>query len=212
MSVYEDRVFPWLVSKLEGPKLRALIRRVVAGARGEVLEVGFGMGKTLAHYGDGVERLTVVEPSAAMNRRSAPLLASAPFATRVVEARGEALPFADASFDAAVCTLTLCSVQDPGAVLGELRRVLRPGGSLHFLEHVRSEDPAVARVQQLLDPLQRRVGCGCQLTRDTGRSIRDAGFELSAFERRVGAGPRVFRLFPIVFGEARLASHAGERS
>ncbi|MEM1418888.1 MAG: methyltransferase domain-containing protein [Myxococcota bacterium] len=205
MGLYAERVFPWLVSTLEGPKLRALIARVVAGAQGDVLEVGFGMGKTLAHYGDAVRRLTVLEPSEAMNRRTAPLLAAAPFETSVVQARGEAMPFSDDRFDAAVCTLTLCSVDDPAAVLRELTRVLKPGGALHFLEHVRSEDPRVARKQRLLDPLQRRIGCGCELSRDTGGALVRAGFELVAVERKVGAALPLLdlRLFPILFGEAR---------
>ncbi|MEO0321377.1 MAG: methyltransferase domain-containing protein [Myxococcota bacterium] len=201
MGIYEDRVFPWLVTTLEGPKLRALVGRVVAGAQGDVLEIGFGMGKTLPHYGPAVRSLTVVEPSAAMNRRTAPLLAAAPFDTAVIDARGEALPLEDQRFDAAVCTLTLCSVGDPGAVLAELRRVLKPGGTFHFVEHVMSEEPAVAAWQRRLDPLQRRLGCGCELSRDTPRRIREAGFELASLERKVGPTP--FQLVPLVFGVAR---------
>lgn len=205
MGWYADRFFPWLIERLEGPEVHALRERCVAPARGRVVEIGFGTGKTLPHYGDAVDRLAIVEPSAGMNRRTAALLERAPFPTQVEAIRGEALPFEGGTFDSAVCTMTLCSVDDPAAVLGELRRVLKPNGTYHFLEHVLSDDPGIARRQRRFNPIQRRIGCGCNLIRDTETAIRTAGFEIVEIERLVSPGMPGLdpRMYPLILGTAR---------
>ncbi|MGF1512043.1 MAG: class I SAM-dependent methyltransferase [Myxococcota bacterium] len=204
MGWYADHFFPWLIERLEGPEISALRKRCVAPVAGEIIEIGFGTGKTLPFYGRRVTRLTAVEPSRGMNRRTEVLLHSAPFPTELVPHGAEALPFKDASFDAAVCTMTLCTVDDPSAVLREVGRLLRPEGRFHFLEHVQSEDPRLKRRQQRLDPLQRWLGCGCHLTRDTETAIREAGFEIETIEKIILQDMRGFdpRLVPMILGVA----------
>ncbi|MBX3259730.1 MAG: class I SAM-dependent methyltransferase [Labilithrix sp.] len=147
-----------------------------SGAR--VLEIGAGTGANLAFYPRTLERLvlTDADPHMLARLRRRPELGRA----EVARAGADELPFDDASFDAVVSTLVLCSVPDQAATLGEVRRVLRPGGALIFLEHVAAEDaPSRLRWQRRLEPLWSRVAGNCHLTRDTGAAIERAGF---AFE------------------------------
>jgi SAM-dependent methyltransferase len=151
-----------------------------------------------------VTSLTVVEPSAGMNRRAAARLAQSPVPIRSVPGAGECLPFADASFDTVVCCLTLCSVQDVGQVLAEVWRVLKPGGRFLFMEHVLSDDPARQRWQRRLNPIQKLVGVGCNLDRPSAQLVRAAGFTLDPMpapeeERAFGA---MKALTPLVMGAA----------
>ena len=139
-----------------------------------------------------------------MNRKTAALLAQAKFSTEVFAIKGESLVFEDDSFDSAVCTMTLCSVDDPAAVVAEMLRVLKPGGRYCFLEHVISKDASIARRQRFIDPLQAWLGCGCHLTRDTETTIRDAGFAVEQIERLLckdmpGLDPR---MYPLILGRA----------
>ena len=126
MGLYSEIIFPWLLDRaLSHPDIMARRRALVSQAAGEVLEIGFGSGATLAFYDPAkVTSLTVVEPSIGMNRRAAAVLAQSPVPIKSVPGAGEKLPFGDASFDTAVCCLTLCSVKDVGQVLAEVRRVL----------------------------------------------------------------------------------------
>lgn len=206
MGLYSETIFPWLLDKALGhPNIQRRRHALVSGARGEVLEIGFGSGATLPFYDPAsVTSLTVVEPSDGMNRRAAAHLAASPVPIRSVRGAGEKLPFADASFDTVVCCLTLCSVQDVGQVLAEVKRVLKPGGAFLFLEHVLSDDPARQRWQQRLNPIQRVVGVGCNLNRPSAQLVRDAGFQLEPMpvqeeERAFGA---LKTLTPLVMGLA----------
>jgi SAM-dependent methyltransferase len=151
-----------------------------------------------------VTSLTVVEPSDGMNRRAADRLKESPVPVHSVPGAGERLPFVDASFDTVVCCLTLCSVQDVGQVLAEVRRVLKPGGRFLFLEHVLSDDPDRRRWQHRLNPIQKVVGVGCNLNRPSAHLVRDAGFQLEPMpvqeeERAFGA---LKTLTPLVMGAA----------
>lgn len=204
MGWYADSVFPWLIERLEGPEIHALRARAVRPAAGRVLEIGLGTGKTLPYYGASVTHLSVVEPSKGMNRKSARALAEAAFETEVKPIKGEELPFDAGYFDCVVCTMTLCSVDDPDLVLQEMFRVVKPGGHYHFLEHVLSRDPGVARWQHRLDPLQCRIGCGCRLTRDTEASIRRTGWQIQELERVICRDMLGFdlRMFPWIVGDA----------
>jgi len=168
-----------LVAPAERAGLDALRGQLLGELRGTVLEIGAGTGLNLRHY-HGVDRLIALEPDPAMVRRLRRRLAETPEAPAPVEflvAPAERLPLADGSLDAAVSTLTLCSVADPDRVLGEVRRVLRPGAPLVLIEHVRSRAAASAALQSLLTPVQQLFGGGCHLNRDTRAAIRRAGFD-----------------------------------
>jgi len=205
MGIYSERIFPWLLDRALGhPAIDARRAALVGAASGDVLEIGFGSGATLPFYDAGrVKQLTVVEPSDGMNRRAAGRLAASPVPVRSVPGAGEGLPFADASFDTVVTCLTLCSVDDPPQVLAEIRRVLRSGGSFLFLEHVLSDDADRRRWQVRLTPLQKIVGVGCHLDRDTAAMVRAAGFALPPVvqeqERAFGA---LAPLTPLIAGQA----------
>src|SRR5215204_5109667 len=155
-------------------------RRLLAGARGAVLEIGGGTGANLAHYRD-VDRVVVTEPDPFMRRRLDQKLAEARVPLEVSATGAEALPFPDGSFDTVVSTLVLCTVPDQESALEEVRRVLRPGGRLLFIEHVRAAG-STARWQDRLDPLWGRLHGGCHPNRDTVAAIEEAGFEIETFE------------------------------
>jgi ubiquinone/menaquinone biosynthesis C-methylase UbiE len=156
---------------------------LLAHAYGRVLEVGAGTGANLAYYGDGVEELVLAEPSEPMARRLGQKLAAGSRRAEVVPARAEKLPFPDASFDTVVATLVLCSVEDQPRALGEIRRVLRPGGKLLFIEHVRADEPKLARWQDRMNPINRVVADGCNCNRATLDAVGAAGFRVTELVR-----------------------------
>ena len=166
------------VAKVERAGLGELRRKSLADASGRVLEVGSGTGANLPYYGPGVESLTVTEPEPAMLRRLEQRVREQAPKAKVVRAPAEQLPFEDDTFDVAVSTLVLCGVDDQARALGELRRVLRPGGRLIFIEHVRSDKPGLARWQDRLNGLNKFVAC-CDCNRRTLDSIKAQGFEVT---------------------------------
>src|SRR5215203_4586594 len=180
-------------------------RRLLVVARGAVLEIGGGTGANLAHYRD-VDRVVVAEPDPFMRRRLDQKVSDARVPVEVSAARAEELPFPDGSFDTVVSTLVLCTVPDQEAALDEVRRVLRPGGRLLFIEHVRAAGSA-ARWQDRLEPLWRRLLGGCHPNRDTVAAIEEAGFEIEMFESFYPPEP-LSGLIPHVQGSAtvRLAA------
>ena len=166
-------------------------RRLLATARGAVLEIGGGTGLNLRHYTGDVERVVVLEPDAAMRRRMAANVEAAPVPVDVRPQGIDEVELENGSFDTVVCTLVLCTVPDQGGALATIRRAIRPGGYLLFLEHVR--DVGVRkRAQQAFAPVWRRVAAGCHLDRDTVNAIRDAGMTVTDCDRyRVGGLPHV---------------------
>jgi ubiquinone/menaquinone biosynthesis C-methylase UbiE len=166
------------VAKVERAGLGELRQKSLADASGRVLEVGSGTGANLPYYGPGVESLTVTEPEPAMLRRLEQRVREQAPKAKVVRAPAEQLPFEDDAFDVAVSTLVLCGVDDQARALGELRRVLRPGGRLIFIEHVRSDEPGLARWQDRLNGLNKFVAC-CDCNRRTLDSIKAEGFEVT---------------------------------
>jgi SAM-dependent methyltransferase len=166
------------------PVHRLLRRRLLAGLRGRVIEVGAGDGRSFEHYPPRVTDLLAVEPDAEARAAARERACSASIPIDVVDGVAEALPAADGSFDAAVIMGVLCSVGDPAAALRELRRVVKPGGELRFWEHVRSKHILFRLVQHSIDRLfwTRSLG-GCETTRDTEAAIRAAGFEIVALDR-----------------------------
>jgi len=175
---------------------------LLTGVHGAVIEIGAGTGVNLAHYPPaGIDELVLVEPEEPMARRLERRVEDSALPARVVLAPAEELPLPDASFDIAVSTLVLCTVKDQTRALAELRRVLKPGGTLLFLEHVRAEDPRTARWQDRLLPLWVRLGHGCHCNRATLDTIKASGFNVSEFERaRLPKAPPIVR--PMIVGAA----------
>jgi len=189
----------------EAGGLRARREALLTAARGRVLEIGAGTGANLAFYGDGVESLTLTEPEAPMARRLRRRVDELRPGTDIAAAPAERLPFADDSFDTVVCTLVLCTVGDLPRALGEIRRVLAPGGRLLFIEHVRADDARLAGWQDRLNPVQRRVAHGCNCNRDTVAQIRAAAFEIGDLEHdTLHKAPPIIR--PLVVGTATTAA------
>jgi ubiquinone/menaquinone biosynthesis C-methylase UbiE len=177
---------------------------LLGGVSGRVIEIGGGTGANLPHYGRAVTELVITEPEEPMARRLEGKLSEFPLPARVVRAPAEELPLEDGSFDYAVSTLVLCTVSDPGRALSEIRRVLKPGGQLLFMEHVRSEDPKLARWQDRLQPLQYRIGHGCHCNRATLSSIGGSGFEVASLQHdTVKKAPPIVR--PLIVGAAERA-------
>ena len=173
MGVYAERVLPRILNVACGAKQsRPLRERVCAGLHGQVLEIGFGSGHNLPFYPDTVERVAAIEPSELSWKLARDRLS--PVERSGLD--GQSLPFADNTFDTALSSWTLCTIPDPDLALTEVRRVLRPGGTLHFLEHGLAPDADVERWQRRLEPLQRRMVGGCHLTRPIVHLLETAGF------------------------------------
>jgi ubiquinone/menaquinone biosynthesis C-methylase UbiE len=193
------------IAKTEEAGLRELRRGLLAAASGQVLEIGGGTGANLPFYGPGVESLTITEPETPMVRRlERHAREQAPLA-RVLRAPAEDLPFDDGTFDVVVSTLVLCGVSDQPRALRQIRRVLRPGGRLLFLEHVRSGDARLARRQDRMNWLNRLVVC-CDCNRPTLSSIRQAGFAVGEVEH--GTLPKAPSFVsPLIIGSAATPLH-----
>jgi ubiquinone/menaquinone biosynthesis C-methylase UbiE len=184
--------------------LRAMRAELLATARGRVIEIGAGTGVNLDLYGSEVEDLTLVEPDRHMAARLRRRLGQGGGGPKhLVEAPAEALPFADDAFDTALATLVLCTIPDPVAAIAELARVLRPGGRLLFIEHVRSDDPGRARWQDRMEKPWRFMADGCHCNRDTEATLRASAFGLEAVEH--GKLPKAISIVrPLIRGTAVL--------
>jgi ubiquinone/menaquinone biosynthesis C-methylase UbiE len=190
-----------LLSGVEKAGLRDRRARLLAFARGKVLEIGAGTGANLPLYGPNVESLTVTEPEAPMARRLAKRLREQSRPAELVEASAEQLPLPDGQFDTVVSTLVLCTVPDPLRALREVWRVLRPGGQLLFIEHVRSEEPKLAKWQDRLNGINRVIAHGCNCNRSTLDAIEQAGFTIGSLEKSVLAKAPPF-VRPLIVGAA----------
>jgi SAM-dependent methyltransferase len=186
----------------EAAGMRAARKALLEGATGRVVEVGAGTGLNVAHYPPGARELILVEPEPAMRRRLERRVRRSDRQAVIVDASAEQLPLADRSVDTVVSTLVLCTVERPDRALDEIARVLRPGGQLLFIEHVRAESPALAWCQdRLLGPWRRFAG-GCRCNRSTVELIRSCGFEVNASQGAWRAMPPIVR--PLMSGRARL--------
>ncbi len=184
MGWWNDRGVPRVVDKaLTGTETGALRDRVCVGLHGRVLEVGFGGGLNIRSYPPEVTAVDAVEPSDLGWELSERRRARTPLPIERVGLDGERLEAEDATYDGALVTFTLCTIPDAVTALREVRRVLKPGASLHFLEHGVAGDPKVAAWQRRLDPIQRRLAGGCHLTRDPAALAERAGLEVVAVER-----------------------------
>jgi ubiquinone/menaquinone biosynthesis C-methylase UbiE len=190
-----------MTRRTEEAGLREMRRDLLRKAHGRTIDLGAGTGANLDFYPDQVDELVLAEPSPHMAKRLRAKLEGSGLRGEVVEAPAERLPFPDASFDTAVFTLVLCTVPDPAAALAEAGRVLRPAGQVLFLEHVRSNDPRVARWQDRLERPWRFIGAGCHCNRDTIGAIQHSPLRLEGHERgRLPKAPPVVR--PLVRGSA----------
>jgi ubiquinone/menaquinone biosynthesis C-methylase UbiE len=179
LGIYHHCVFPCLLDFAMSSKVfRQPRRRTLAQASGRILEIGFGTGMNLRYYPPSVRRIEAIDPDVDLDRFSGPRIAASSIEVDFHHLDAEHLPFAADSFDTVVCTLTLCSIPDVEHALGEVRRVLKPGGRFLFLEHGLAPDPGVARWQHRLTPLQRRVGGGCHFDRPTARLVGGSGMML----------------------------------
>jgi SAM-dependent methyltransferase len=196
LGFYTEQIVPRCTDFLLGraPFLEARAR-IAAGLHGEVVEVGFGSGLNLPFYPKEVGRAIAIEPSQVARKLAASRVAASPVHVEWAGLDGAALPLPDASMDCALSTFTLCTIPELMSALRELRRVLRPNGMLHFLEHGRSPDASVARWQDRLDPLQQRLAAGCHLNRAIADRVREAGFCLDSLDNYYGPGPRFATYF-----------------
>lgn len=193
-----------------GPVERELApvrKELLAGLSGEVLEVGAGSGLSFRHYPPSVTGLLALEPERYLRAKAEIAARQAPIAVSVRDGQAEALPLQSGSLDAAVVSLVLCSVHDLGAALAELRRVLRAGGQLRFLEHVRSAQPQKARLQGVLDGsgLWPALAGGCHCARGTVDAIEAAGFTIEQI-RTLQLGPSWMPTNPVMIGHAHALS------
>jgi len=194
-------VYDRMTAKAEAAGIGAFREALLSGARGRVIEIGAGTGANLPYYRDGVETITFAEPEAPMARKLERRIREHSRIVEIVHAPAERLPFANAQFDTAVSTLVLCTVADQAQALRELRRVLKPGGRLLFLEHVRSDEPRLAEWQDRMNRLNRIVAYGCNCNRSTIDAIRAAGFRITSLKRdQFPKAPSFVR--PLVVGTA----------
>ncbi|SNQ51773.1 Methylase involved in ubiquinone/menaquinone biosynthesis [Frankia canadensis] len=180
MGLWDDQVLPRVIDLALGRPVREARARVAAGLSGEVLEIGFGSGRSLAYLPADVTRLLAVEPAAVGRRLAAGRVAAAPCPVEFIGDDGQALPLPDASVDHVLTAWTLCTIPDVDQALREIHRVLRPGGSLHFTEHGRSSRPAVARWQDRLTPAWGRIAGGCHLDRRIDELVAASGLTLES--------------------------------
>jgi ubiquinone/menaquinone biosynthesis C-methylase UbiE len=196
-------IYDRMIKGTEEAGLREMRREVLAGASGRTIDIGAGTGANIGLFPARVTELVFAEPDPHMVKRLRPKLAEAGVDGEVVEAPAEDLPFEDSSFDTAVFTLVLCTVPDPAAALAEASRVLRPGGTLLFVEHVRSEDAGLARWQDRLERPWHFFADGCHCNRDTVSAIGAAPFEVERIERsELPKSPPIVK--PLVRGSATL--------
>ena len=171
-------------------ELDKIREQAVFGLSGVVLEVGFGSGLNVPLYPAGVGRVLAVEPAPVARRLAAKRIAASPVPVEYVGLGAQSLPLGTESVDHVLTTWTLCTIPEVSDALGEMHRVLRPGGQLHFAEHGRSPDPSVARWQDRLTPLQRALAGGCHLNRPIDKLIEAAGFHMARLENFYMKGPK----------------------
>jgi len=180
VRLYGEQVLPRIINVLGGLKsVEPLRRRVCEGLEGDVVEIGFGSGLNVPFYPESVERVAAIEPADLGWKLAEKRLKASSVPVQRSGLDGQSLPFPDHSYDAALSTWTLCTIPDVATALSEVRRVLKPGGTLHFVEHGLAPDEPVRRWQHRLEPVQKRMFGGCHLTRPVVDLLTAAGFTIT---------------------------------
>jgi ubiquinone/menaquinone biosynthesis C-methylase UbiE len=183
VGIYAEHVLPRIINVVCGMEVaREQRQRVCEGLHGQVVEIGFGSGLNVPFYPDAVSGVAAVEPADLGWKLAAKRLAGSDVAVQRTGLDGQSLPLADDSCDTALTTWTMCTIPDAHAALLELRRVLKPGGTVHFVEHGLAPDENVRRWQHRLEPIQKRVFGGCHLTRPIVDLVKGAGFTISELD------------------------------
>jgi len=191
MSFYKDIVVPHLVNlSMRQETLVNYRQRVASAASGRILEIGIGSGLNLRHYGERATHVIGLDPSMKLLSMAEAAPRRPMLSVELLEGSAEAIPMEDASVDTVVSTWTLCTIPDVNRALGEMRRVLKPGGHLVFVEHGRSSDASVRRWQDRLTPLWKCIGGGCHLNRPISHLIESAGFRIEKLDTGYMKGPR----------------------
>jgi len=189
MGIYVDRVLPHVINVVMNTKqMRELRGRVCADLEGEVLEIGFGTGHNLPFMPASVTKLLAVEPSGRSVELARRRIDASPINVEVVGLDGQKLPVDDASVDAVLCTWSLCTIPDAVAAVSEARRVLRPGGTFHFIEHGLAPDERVRRWQNRFNGLEQRIAGGCNLNRDIAGIVEAGGLRITKLDRYYNRG------------------------
>jgi len=192
--LWDDHLLPRFINVFCGTGEIARHREdVVAGLRGSIVEIGFGSGLNVPLYPAEISTVYAVDPSSIGRKLGAKRVKASSIPVEYVGLDGQELPLGDESVDGALSTFTLCTIPDVGRALGELYRVLRPGGQVHFLEHGLAPDPVIADRQRRFNRFQGRIAGGCNLNRPIDRLIGDAGFEISALKSDWLRGPKALK-------------------
>jgi len=191
MSFYEDRVLPWLIhSAMRNARLVPYRGRAVPAASGRVLEIGIGSGLNLPFYGATVSEIIGIEPSPGLLKKARQAQGRISMPLQLIEGTAEAIPLGNQTIDTVVTTWTMCSIPAIELALHEMRRVLKPGGALLFVEHGRAPEPGVRWWQDRLTPAWRRLSGGCRLNRPIRELIEQAGFRIERLDTGYMSGPK----------------------
>lgn len=196
MGLYRDRVLPRIIDRACGTsRLGEWRTRCLEGISGVVVEPGFGSGTNLPYYPSEVSKVYAVDPAVLGRELAADRLAASTIEVAFVGLDGQQIPLEENSCDAGVLTFTLCTVSDPATALAELRRVIRPNGTLHFCEHGKGPTASMLKWQKRIDPVQKRLFDGCHVSRDHPKLITDAGFEINWVDEGYADGPKPWSYF-----------------
>ena len=183
MAIYREQLLPRFQDLVMRRKATRPVRaRVCEGLQGDIVEIGFGTGLNAPFYPDGLTKVLAVEPSTVCMRIAEPRINNTSAQVELAGLTGERLDLPSESFDGVLSTWTLCTIPNLGNALEEIRRVLKPDGSFHFVEHGHAPDERVAEWQRRLEPLNKRLAGGCHLTRRISESIEEAGFTLDQLD------------------------------
>ncbi len=196
MSFYNDRILPHVINlAMRNRELTPYRERLISHARGRVLEIGIGSGLNLPLYEEGVEEILGLDPAARLISMAQHAANHCKIPVTLITGSAQAIPIDRSSIDTVVTTWTLCSIPDAAAALQDMRRVLKPGGQLLFVEHGLAPEPAVCKWQNRLTPLWKKIGGGCHLNRPIRALIEDAGFTMNRLDTGYARGPKPLAYF-----------------